>query len=193
MDEFKSVINSQEKGEGKGIQIVSMFFLLPVISLLYTSIQNQTIGSLFGAIGFLVVVLLMFFIGKHRNNKYNKLGATPLTLTPAFCTIGSTCNGSIEITREKFNKVKTLSLSSWKYTRVSSDYRFEKVWEHSLPLTSKFINNKTILEFSFVIPLGHKPTYKSLFSKNKHHWEVSFEFVESMDSITRTWKIPVKT
>lgn len=192
MDEFKSVIHSQEKNEGKGIQIMSMFFLIPVISLLYTSIKNQSLGSLFGAIGFLVVVLLMFFIGQFQKNKYKKLGSTPLTLTPSFCTIGSKCIGSIEITREHFNKVNTLILSSWKYTRVSSDYHFEKVWEHSLPFTSKFINNKTILEFNFVIPLGHKPTYKSLFSKNKHHWEVSFEFVESMDSITRTWKIPVK-
>ena len=34
--------------------------------------------------------------------------------------------------------------------------------------------------------------YKSIFSKKKHHWEVRFEFVESMESITRTWKIPVK-
>jgi hypothetical protein len=190
--EFNSVIHSQEKTEGRGMQIVSMFFLIPVISLLYTSIENQSLGSLFGALGFLVVVLLLFFMGQFQKRKYRKLGHTPLTLIPSFCTIGSKCSGSIEVSREQFNKVKTLSLSSWKYTRVSSDYRFEKVWEDSLPLTLKSINNKTILEFNFIIPIGHKPTYKSIFSKKKHHWEVHFEFVESMESITRTWKIPVK-
>ena len=192
MDEFKSIIHSQEKTEGRGVQIISMFFLIPVISLLYTSIESQSLGSLFGSLGFLVVVLLLFFMGQFQKNKYNKLGSTPLTLTPSFCTIGSKCSGSIEVSREQFNKVKTLSISSWKYTRVSSDYRFEKVWENSLPLTLKSINNKTILEFNFIIPIGHKPTYQRVFSKNKHHWEISFEFVESMESITRTWKIPVK-
>ena len=192
MGEFKSVIYSQERTEGRGIQIMSMLFLIPVISFLYTSIESQSLGSLFGALGFLVVVLLMFFMGKFQKNKYNKLGSTPLTLIPSFCTIGSECSGSIEISREQFNKVKTLSLTSWKYTRVSSDYRFEKVWEDSLPVTLKSINNKTFLEFNFIIPVGHKPTYKSILSKKKHHWEVRFEFVESMESITRTWKIPVK-
>lgn len=192
MDEFKSVIHSQEKTEGRGIQIISLFFLIPAISLLYTSIENQSLGSLFAALGFLVVVLLMFFMGQFQKNKYNKLGSTPLTLMPPFCTIGSKCCGSIEVSREQFNKIKNLSVSSWKYTRVSSDYRFEKVWETSLPLTLKSVNNKTILEFNFIIPIGHKPTYKSIFSKKKHHWEISFEFVESMESITRTWRIPVK-
>jgi len=193
VDEFKSVIQSQEKNEGKGMKIMSLFFLIPVISFLYTSIESQSIGSLFGAGGFLVVVLLLFFLGQFNKIKYNKLGSTPLTLTPSFCTIGSKCNGSIEVSRANFNKVKVLSLTSWKYTRVSSDnYRYEKFWENSIPITLQSMNDKTIIEFNFIIPIGHKPTYKSFFSKNKHHWEVSFEFVESMESITRTWKIPVK-
>lgn len=27
---------------------------------------------------------------------------------------------------------------------------------------------------------------------NKYHWEIRFEFVEKMETLQRTWKIPVK-
>ena len=42
---------------------MSALFLIPVISLLYTSIESQSLGGLLGALGFLVVVLLMYFMG----------------------------------------------------------------------------------------------------------------------------------
>jgi len=37
-----------------------------------------------------------------------------------------------------------------------------------------------------------KATYQKFLSENKYHWEISFEFVESMESIKRSWKIPVR-
>ncbi|GAA6173367.1 hypothetical protein NBRC116592_30370 [Colwellia sp. KU-HH00111] len=193
MDEFKSVINSEEKNQGKGIQIFSMIFAIPAISLFYSAISEQSLGSLFGAIGFSLFVALMYGIGFFQKKKYNKLGATPLTLTPSFCTIGSEFSGSIEIPRTQFNKVKDLSITSWKYTKITNDsYQFEKVWESTITPTIKYKKNKTMLEFIFTIPEGSKPSYNGFFSKNKHHWEVSFEFVESMENIKRSWRIPVK-
>jgi hypothetical protein len=192
MDESKSVIHSEEKNEGKGLQIASLFFAIPVISLTYSAIQNQSLGSLFGAVGFLSVVILLFVMGLFQKKKYNQLGVTPLTLVPSVCTIGTEFSGSIEVGRENFNKVNSLSISSWKYRKISDSYRFEKVWESTLTPIIKYNTNNTLLEFSFTIPIGHKPSYKRFFSSNKHHWEISFEFVESMNSIQRRWKIPVQ-
>jgi len=193
MDEFNSIIDSEQKTEGRGIRIMSVFFMLPIIALVPLAIQQQSLASLLAAIGFLAVVASLFAMSTYQKKKYNKLGDTPLTLVPAFCKIGSEFSASIEITRENFNKVKRISITSWKYSKVSGDsYRYEKVWQASLTPTIKYNGNKTILAFSFTIPIGQQPSYTRFFSKNKHHWEVSFEFVESMQNIKRSWKLPVK-
>ena len=192
MDELKIVIYSKEKNEGKGIMMIAAFFFIPVISLVYSSIDNQSLGSLFGAAGFLVVALLIFFMGRFQNKKYNQLGVTPLTLTPSFCTIGNEFSGSIEIKRKNFSKVKTLLITAWIRDSSSESPRFEKTWESTIAPQIKFIENKTMLDFSFVIPVGKQPTGKRFLSNNSNHWEISFEFVERMDAIKRTWEIPVK-
>jgi hypothetical protein len=67
VDEFKRVIHSKEKNEGKGLQVASLFFAIPVFSLTYSAIQNQSLGSLFGAVGFLSVVVLLFVMGLYQS------------------------------------------------------------------------------------------------------------------------------
>ena len=49
-----------------------------------------------------------------------------------------------------------------------------------------------VIDVEEIYPHDKKPTNKGFFSENKYFWEASFEFVESMQSIKRTWEIPVK-
>lgn len=168
----------------------SAFFFIPVIGLVYNSIANQSVGSVFGSFAFLVVALLLFFIGRFKQKQYNKLGDTPLTLIPSVCVVCEEFVGSIEVKRENFIKVNQLSITSWKKGR-SENSTYQKLWESIIIPEISFTESKTVLNFSFVIPAGKKPTDKSLFS-DYFFWEISFEFVEDLDAIKRTWKIPVK-
>ncbi len=116
------------------------------------------------------------------------MGKTPLTLTPSFCTIGEEFKGSIEIEKSNFNRVKEISITLWHRTMRGDDSREDIVWQSSATTKINHVNCKTFLGFSFTIPHDKEPTNKGFFSENKFYWEVSFEYVESMHSIKRTWE-----
>ncbi len=97
--------------------------------------------------------------------------------------------------KNKFNKVKRLSLTCWKTSKAGTDagsVRHDKIWETTITPTIKFVESKTTLDFEFTIPEGKKQTDERFTSHNKYHWEIRFEFVEKMETLKRTWKIPVK-
>jgi len=193
VDTINSVIRSQESTEGIFLQIFGIVLLLPAITLLCISTgTNPSATYLFSGF-FLSFSILLLTIGTYQKRKFYKLGKTPLTLTPSFCTIGEEFKGSIEIGKPNFNSVKEITISLWRRSKTAGDEsRQDKVWESSSTAKINHVDDKTILEFSFTIPHDKEPTKKGFFSNNKYYWEASFEFVESMQSIKRTWEIPVK-
>lgn len=195
MDEFKAVVNSEEKEEGKGLYIGALFFLIPTLGLGFSSINNASAGAAIGCFVFFIFTLLLYVLGLFQNKKYKQLGKTPLTIVPSFCSIGQKTSGSISIERNQFKKVKVLTLKCWKTSKVSTDsgsLRHDIVWETTIIPNITFFESKTILDFDFIIPEGKKPTDERFISQKKYHWEIGFEFVEKMDALKRTWKIPVK-
>lgn len=195
MDEFCTVINCEEKDKGKGLYIASIFLFIPALGMGISAIFNASAEAGIGFLVFFVFSLLLYVLGSFQYKKHRQLGKTPLTLVPSFCTLGAKASGSISIEREQFHKVKNLSLTSWKSSPAGSDrgsLRYDVIWETTIEPSIEFIKSKTILDFEFTIPTEKKPTDERGTSRNKFYWEISFEFVESMDSIKRTWKIPVK-
>ena len=195
MDEFKSVIHSEEKSESKGLYIGAILFLVPTLGFIFSSIQNESAGAAIGGFVFFIFTLLLYVLGSFQNKKYKQLGKTPLTLIPSYCSIGRKASGSILIERNQFNKVKELSLTCWKTSKAGTDagsVRHDKIWETTITPTIQFVDSKTTLDFEFTIPEGKKPTNERFVSQNKYHWEIGLGFVEKMDALKRTWKIPVK-
>ncbi|MGB3726534.1 MAG: hypothetical protein WA981_12255 [Glaciecola sp.] len=193
MDKLYKVIHSKESKTGIAIQIFSKIFFLVAIILLYISTKSSSpaIYLFFG--GFLSFSILLWVIGAYQKRKFYKLGKTPLTLTPSSCTIGEEFKGSIEIEKPNFNRVKEISITLWQSRKIVGDeYRTDIVWESSATTNINHVDGKTILGFSFIIPHDKEPTKKGFFSEDKYFWEASFEFVESLQSIKRTWEIPVK-
>jgi hypothetical protein len=192
LDKLNKVIHSQESKHGIAIQIFGIIVFLPAITLLYISTKSNSPATYLFFGGFFSFSILLWVIGAYQKRKFYKLGKTPLTLTPSFCTIGEEFKGSIEIEKPSFNNVKEITITLWQRKRVGDESRNDKVWESSATTKINHVNFKTILDFSFTIPHDKKPTNKGFFSENKYFWEASFEFVESMQSIKRTWEIPVK-
>lgn len=193
LDKINKFIHSQESKHGIGIQIFGIVLFLPAITLLYISTESNSPATYLFSGGFFSFSILLWTIGAYQKRKFYTLGKTPLTLTPSFCTIGEEFKGSIEIEKPNFNRVKEISITLWRRSKTTGDeYRTDKVWESSATTKINHVNCKTILDFSFTIPHDKKPTNKGFFSENKYFWEASFEFVESMQSIKRTWEIPVK-
>ncbi|MDO6568711.1 hypothetical protein Q4561_16685 [Alteromonas sp. 1_MG-2023] len=193
MDTINRVIRSQESTDGIFIQVFGIVLLLPAITLLCISTDTKSPATYLFSGFFLSFSILLLTIGTYQKRKFYKLGKTPLTLTPSFCTIGEEFKGSIEIGRPNFNSVKEITITLWRRSKTAGDEsRQDKVWESSSTAKINHVNGTTILEFSFTIPHDKKPTNKGFFSNNKYFWEASFEFVESMQSIKRTWEIPVK-
>ena len=195
MDEFKTIITSEEKSEGKGLYIAAILFLIPTLALIISSINNASAGAAIGSFVFFIFTLLLYILGSFQNKKYKQLGETPLTLIPSYCSIGKKASGSILIERNQFNKVKVLSLICWKTSKAGTDsgsMRHDIVWETIITPNIEFSESKTTLDFEFTIPEGKKSTDERFTSQNKYHWEIGLEFVEKMDALKRTWKIPVK-
>ena len=192
LDKINKVIHSQESKHGIVLQIFGIVLFLPVITLLYISTQASSPATYLFAGGFFLFSVILWTIGAYQKRKFCKLGKTPLTLTPSFCTIGEEFKGSIEIEKSNFNRVKEISITLWHRTRRGDDSRDDIVWQSSATTRINHVNCKTFLGFSFTIPPDKEPTNKGFFSENKFFWEVSFEYVESMQSIKRTWEIPVK-
>jgi hypothetical protein len=195
MDEFKTIITSEEKSEGKGLFIAAIFFLVPTLGFIFSSIQNASDGSVMGGFVFFIFTLLLYVLGSFQNKKYKQLGETPLTLIPSYCSIGRKASGSILIKRNQFNRVKVLSLICWKTSKAGTDtgsMRHDIVWQTKITPNLEFLESKTTLNFDFIIPEGKKSTDERFTSQNKYHWEIGFEFVEKMVALKRTWKIPVK-
>lgn len=194
MEGSRLTIVSEERNAGKALQLVAAFFMIPVLGSLVLYFNDKgSAGALVGAFAFLVVSAMLFLIGRFQNNKYWSLGETPLTLYPGECLIGKPVRGKITIPQNDFKRVSRLSLTCWHYAKASSsDSRYTKVWDTSIETSFEFTDGQTQLSFEFVVPEGRKPTVQSGFSKNKYHWELGFEYVENMESIKRTWKIPVR-
>lgn len=187
------VIHSKESKTGIAIQIFGIICFLAAITLLYTSTKSNSPAIYLFFAGFFSFSILVWVIGAYQKRKFYKLGKTPLTLTPSICTIGEEFKGSIEIEKPNVNRVKEISITLWRRSKTTVDEsRNDIVWESSATTHINQVDGKTILDFSFVIPRDKEPTNKGFFSENKYFWEASFEFVESMQSIKRTWEIPVK-
>lgn len=193
MEKLNKVIYSKESKTGVAIQIFGVVCFFAAIPLLHTSTKSNSPALYLFFAGFFSFSILLWVIGSYQKQKFSKLGKTPLTLTPSVCTIGEEFKCSIEIRKPDFNSVKEISITLWQRRKIADDeYRNDIVWESSATPKINHADGKTILDFSFAIPHGKEPTNKAFFSKNKYFWEASFEFVESMQSIKRTWEIPVK-
>ncbi len=192
MEKLNKVIYSKESKTGVATQVFGVICFFAAMTLLYTATTSNSPALYFFFAGFFSFSMLLWGIGAYQKRKFSKLGRTPLTLTPSVCTIGEEFKGSIEIEKPDFNRVKKISITLWHHTMRGDDSREDIVWESSTTTKINYVDGKTILEFSFVIPHGKQPTNKAFFSENKYFWEASFEFVESMQSIKRTWEIPVK-
>ena len=192
MEKLNKVIFSKESKTGVAIQIFGVVCFFAAIPLLHTSTKSNSPALYLFFAGFFSFSILLWVIGAYQKRKFSKLGKTPLTLTPSVCTIGKEFKGSIEILQPNFNRVKEISITLWHRTMRGDDSRKDIVWVSSATTEVNYVGGRTILEFSFVIPHGKQPTNKAFFSQNKYFWEASFEFVESMQSIKRTWEIPVK-
>jgi len=192
VEKLNKVIYSKESKTGVAIQIFGVVCFFAAMMHLYTSTQSNSPALYLFFAGFFSFSIILWVIGSYQKRKFYKLGKTPLTLTPSVCTIDQEFKGSIEIRKPDFNRVKEISITLWHRTRLVDDTREDIIWESSTSTKISHTDGKTVLDFSFVIPQGKKPTNKAFFSKNKYFWEVSFEFVESMQSIKRTWEIPVK-
>lgn len=195
MDEFKTVITSEEKSVGKSFYIAAIVLIVATFGFIFSSIQSASGGAAFGGFLSFIFALTFYVIGSFKNKKYKQLGETPLTLIPSYCSTGSKTNGSILIKRKQFNRVKELSLICWKARDSSGDGTscWDIVWETTIIPNIEFSKSRTMLNFEFTIPEGTTPTDERFLSTNKYHWEIGFEFVEKMDALKRTWKIPVKT
>lgn len=183
---------SKESKTGVAIQVFGVICFFAAMTLLYTATTSNSPALYLFFAGFFSFSMLLWGIGAYQKRKFSKLGRTPLTLTPSVCKIGEEFKGSIEIEKPDFNRVKKISITLWHRTMRGDDSREDIVWESSTITKINYVGGKTILAFSFVIPHGKQPTNKAFFSENKYFWEASFEFVESMQSIKRTWEIPVK-
>lgn len=148
MDEFKAVINSEEKGEGKGMYIGALVLLIPAAGLGFSSINNASVGAGIGSFVFLIFALLLYILASFQNKKYQQLGKTPLTLIPSFCSIGQKTTGSITIERNQFNKVNVLSLICWRVIKAGTDagsQRHDLIWQTTITPHREFLASKTIL------------------------------------------------
>jgi len=192
VQKLDKVIYSKESKTGVTIQGFGVICFFAAITLLYTATTSNSPALYFFFAGFFSFSMLLWGIGAYQKRKFSKLGKTPLTLTPSICTIGEEFKGSIDIEKPNFNRVKIISITLWHRTMMGDDSQKDIVWESSATTHINHVDGKTILNFCFVIPYGKEPTNKAFFSENKYFWEASFEFVESMQSIKRTWEIPVK-
>jgi hypothetical protein len=194
VDTINKIIRSQESTGGIFLQIFGVVLLLTAIALLCMSTNTSSPATYLFSGFFLLFSILLLTIGTYQKRKFYKLGEAPLTLTPSFCTIGEEFKGSIEIKKPNFNSVKEITITLWRRSKmVGGESRNDKVWESNATTKINHVNCKTILDFSFTIPHDKEATEKGFFSNNKYYWEAGFEFVESMQSIKRTWEIPVKT
>lgn len=189
---MERIIASEEKNIGKVISITALvllvFVLLNSMSLFSSSAKP---GGWFLLIPFFVICALMLVIGRYQQKKYDRLGATPLKLSSDECKLGQSTRATITVGYNDFTRVNQLSLKCWRRNSSSETTSYDEVWGAEITPTIRACPMGTELEFDIVIPADKKPTNRGGWGAKKYHWELSFEYVEAMTAIKRTWKIPV--
>lgn len=186
------VIASEEKNTGKVISITALVFMAFVLLNSVTLFSaNAKPGGWFLLLPFFVMCALMLVIGRYQQKKYDRLGATPLTLMSGECKLGQSMSAKIAISHQDFSRVNQLSLTCWKRNSSSNSTSYDKIWATEIVPTIQACFNGTELVFDICIPADKKPTNKGGWGAKKYHWELGFEYVEAMTAIKRTWKIPV--
>ncbi len=187
-----SSISSEEKNIGKVISFSALVLLLLVLigSLSLVTAPSKP-GSLFLLLPFLAMCGLMLVIGRHQQKKYDQLGATPLKLVPHQCRLGQSTKATISIGKKNFRRVNRLSLKCWRRHENSHSTGYDVVWETELTPVVRPSAGGTELELDILIPVDKKPTNRGGWGAKQYHWQLSFEYVEAMTAIQRTWKIPV--
>ncbi|NRB81895.1 MAG: hypothetical protein HRU38_25105 [Saccharospirillaceae bacterium] len=190
---YSAVISSQEKNTGNIFIYISYLFLF--LSLVVIYVRFSETGSKFDiySLPFLFFFLLLYLSGKDLNNKFNKLGSTPLILNSSIILKGITQGASITINKSNFNYVKDIQLKCLKrLPSGNGGYRSPTVvFEKSISLEPKFNGDSTTLYFDFEIP------YEESKSGERNHlgytfWSLSFHFLDGNEVVARSWVITVK-
>ncbi|KPA51914.1 hypothetical protein VT25_17680 [Photobacterium leiognathi subsp. mandapamensis] len=185
-------IHCKEKTIANVFFIFSFVLFLALLLITIAFIRNESAGIiwLFAMLPFVAFLLLMFFIGRYYRKKYNLLGDTPLYLPETQYTLGRLLPAMIEIDHPQFTRVANVTLCCLQSTSGRSS-AINTVWQSDIMIEPEYSNNQTHLLFNLFIPTSEKATDTSGFSKAKYVWEVSFEYIDKMTKVKRSWVIPV--
>ena len=192
MSDTATAILSEEKNTGKGLVGAGIvLFIISILAGFSIALGNSKAGSYFFIAPFFVMAGLLTVIGRHYQKKYQILGQTPLELEGGCCVIGQETPAKITVFKPNFGRVQELKLTCWRRHSGSSQTGYQEVWSERFAVNQCTDAAHTQLSATIIVPEGKKPTTRSLMARNKHHWELSFEYVESMSLIKRTWKLAV--
>ncbi len=192
MSEAGKGILSDEKNAGQAlIGAGAVLFIVSILAGFSIALGNSKAGSYFFVIPFFVMAGLLAVIGRHYQKKYQILGQTPLHLKGSCCVIGQETPVKITVCKPNFERVHELKLVCWRRQSSSNQSGYQEVWSDRFAVSKSTNSEQTLLCATIIVPEGKKPTTRSLLASNKYHWELSFEYVDSMSLIKRTWKLPV--
>lgn len=186
MDASKRIILSEERLAGRFLKIFAGVFAAIAVFIFLSDFKMVGI-----ALFFLAPAVGIYFIGVHQEKKYKTLGRTPLALDSTACIVGTATSGKVTVNRKDFNKVNQLTLSCTRRQSGENSYS-DVIWSTTIEPTITPQGDVTIIEFSLLIPKGKPETTSTFFSRNTYYYELKFSYTELMESIERTWKIPVK-
>jgi hypothetical protein len=188
-----TIVLSNEKGFGNIFVYFSSGLSTLLLFGIFKSFFEGDLKPAFLYLPFLCVCLMIYLFGKRLNNKYAKLGPTPLTISSSIIPKGIKQQASILINKQNFNcvreiQLKCIAISHSNQTDTSNSHT---VFEKQLITEPKYCEQKTTLCFDYEIPLD-QPSSGKANSRSSIYWELEFNFRDGMEIVTRSWTIEVK-
>lgn len=185
------LIYSNEKNSAKWILGLAFVQLIAVLTLLYMVWRSWSFEIFVVALGFLLMFLVLFCIGKYHHNLFQALGETPLLLEPEHCVCGERTKATIFVSQRDFSRVSSLKFRCMREDK-SQTTRTEVLYEYHYTVEPANEADGTRLEFE-IETQAQDPATSRLFTTSavRIRWELSFEYVEKMERIRRTWDVPV--
>ena len=157
--------------------------------------NTWNIGLFLLASPFGAIALLFLLMGRYYQSKYHRLGESVLIPDNNLILQGQNSLGWVELERVGGNRVNSLTLTCLRQSNYSSgsesSTRYDVLWQTEVDIDVRHLPEQTQLQFELTIPMQYPPTYRNWFKGSQVRWQLSFEFVEAMVGIKRTWDIPV--
>lgn len=185
------LINCQEQSDAKWMFGFSAVLMLPVLFMLFMLLRSWSLVIFVTALCFFAFSALLYVLGRYHQSKFNALGETPLLLKPSSYVVGDTNKATIFINQRDFRRVSKVRFECIRECKSQSTGH-EVLYHYDYQVKPVEDGEKTRLEFEIKTSDQNPPTSDLItLSSVRIRWRLSFEYVEKMSLIRRTWEIPV--